>query len=116
MNRTPDLIAALRSEIHVAPFADLPSILGQVAALEGEVLARLVTPQQQVRPPDEDRPSDDGDRLLTVAETAQRLGQKTRWVRAHQNELPKAQLPGRSLRFSAKRLDAWMRRRIASGS
>ncbi len=51
------------------------------------------------------------DRLLTVEETAERLGQKPQWVRAHQDELPRVELPGRTVRFSSRRLEQFIKRR-----
>ncbi len=111
MNKTPDLISELRAEIQSAPPGELPSIRGQLAELEAELLARLFA--QRAVPIAEASSDESADVLLTVEETAERLGQKAQWVRAHQNELPRVQLPGRSIRFSAKRLDAWLNRRSA---
>jgi hypothetical protein len=107
VNRTPEILAELRDEIHSAPSVDLPSIIGQISALHAEAFARLMQPtlSDAVAVPEE------GDRLLTPAEVADRLGQTSRWVRDHQLELPRVKLPGRALRFSEKRLSALIKRR-----
>jgi hypothetical protein len=107
MNRTHEILAALRSEILNGPLEELPALIGQVEALKAEAFARLVTP---VSAPGDD---DAGDRLLTAEEVAQRIGGNCtlRWVRDHQDQLPRVQLPGRKVRFSAKRLDAMIKRR-----
>jgi len=106
MNRA-EHIAALREEI--LKKEDLPSIIGELAKLQAEALASLTTPQLvAVQPNDEN--GDDG-RLLTVAQVAERLNEKEQWVRAHQDELPRVQLPGRSIRFNERKLEAWLKRR-----
>lgn len=114
MNKTTGILADLRAAILSSPAAELPSIRGQLAELqaiaEAELLARLFAQQ----PPAAVRPEDDGDdRLLTVAEAAQKLGQKVQWIRAHQDELPRVQLPGRTVRFSERKLETWLKRRTA---
>ena len=110
MNRTPDLLASLRAEILAAPPADLPSIIGQVEAMKAEAFARLVSQGSS----DRKEPVESGDateKLVTIQEAAEILGQSPRWVRDHQNELPRVKLPGRTVRFAAKRLNAFIRRR-----
>ncbi len=104
MNKTPDLISELRAEIQSAPPGELPGIIGQLEAVKAEAFARLVTPQ----PCDG---ADDDDRLLTVDDVAAQLGETSRWVRDHQDDLPRVKLPGRSLRFSAKRMASIIKRR-----
>lgn len=106
MNRTPEIVAALRAEIELAPPGDLPAIIGQVASVHAEALARLMTPRTEV-------PDAGDDRLLTIEETATALNATVRWVRLHKNELPRVKLPGRRLLFSANRLAAFIKRRTA---
>src|ERR1700674_1662380 len=109
MNKTSELIAALRSEIQSMPRADLPTVIGQVEGLKVEAFACLVTPERQLDA--HASAESDGDRLLNVGETAELLGQTPRWVRHHQRELPRVSLPGRTVRFSERRLAAFIRRR-----
>ena len=114
MNKTPDLLAALRAEIVSAPAADLPAIIGQIEAVKAEAFSRLVSPLPAANvDPVSDGTAEAADTALTVEEVALRLGQKVQWVRAHQRELPRIHLPGRTVRFSARKLDAWMKRRTA---
>jgi hypothetical protein len=107
VNRTPDILAELRAAIQEAPPAELPAIIGQMEAVKAEAFARLVTP---VLPSESEIA---GDYLLTDEEVAQRLGGDitSRWVRDHADKLPRVKLPGRKLRFSAKRLDSMLRKR-----
>jgi predicted DNA-binding transcriptional regulator AlpA len=56
-------------------------------------------------------PEPAADRLLSVKEVAKIIGQKPDWVYAHQRELPRCEMPGRSLRFSEAGLRRWMKRR-----
>jgi hypothetical protein len=109
MNKVPELIAALRSEVGSAPVADLPAIIGQVEVLKVEAFVRLVTPESPLDA--HSSAGSGGDRLLNVDETAQLLGQTPRWVRHHQRELPQVNLPGRTVRFSERRLAVFIRRR-----
>ncbi len=51
------------------------------------------------------------DRLLTVAETAERLSVSTRYVYAHRSEFPfTRRLSGGAVRFSEQGLAAWLQR------
>lgn len=107
MNRTPEILAELRAAIDAAPITDLPAIIGQVEGLKAEAFARLVVPAAV-----SDRDDDAGD-LLTAEQVAARLGDgyTSRWVRDNQAKLPRVTLPGRKLRFSAKRLETMIRKR-----
>ena len=107
MNRTPEIIAQLRAEVQSSPAEDLPAIIGQMAALHAEAFARIIaTPPQAAD-------TEGAEQLLTAEEVAQRIGGDctSRWVRDHQDQLPKVALPGRLLRFSARRLDVMIRNR-----
>ena len=108
MNQTPNIIAALRAELESSPVAELPAILGQIEALRTETFVRLVSVAPRAATSEEDS---EADRLLSVDEAAERLRQTPRWVRDHRNELPRVKLPGRTLRFSEKRLTAFIKRR-----
>jgi hypothetical protein len=108
MNRTPEILAELRAAILEIPPAELPSIIGQVEAVKAEAFARLCAP-----PPAEAADAPQPEVLLTPEQVAERLGgdYTARWVREHQDKFPRVRLPGRKLRFSAKRLDEMIRRR-----
>ena len=110
MNRT-ELLASMRVEIRDAHIADLPVIIGQLETLRAEAFARLFTTAVASSTRPEPGTSDGEDRLLNVDETATMLGVKPGWVFRHQAELPRVSLPGRAVRFSAKRLAAFIKRR-----
>jgi hypothetical protein len=105
VNRTPEILTALRQALAAAPAADLPAIIGQIEAVKAEAYIRLMTetaaPTEKI----------DDSKLLTVDEVAAHLGQSARWVRDHKHELPRVVLPGRLMRFSAKRLESMIKRR-----
>jgi len=105
MNNTPAILAELRAAITAAPVAELPSIIGAVEAVKAEAFARLVTPS--AAPVAED----DGNLLVDADEAARMLGVTSRWVRDHQSKLGRVELPGRKLRFSARRIAAMVKRR-----
>jgi predicted DNA-binding transcriptional regulator AlpA len=102
-----ELIAQLHGHIETAQMSELPAISGALEELRLRIQLRLSS--TDVRP----LPENTSDRLLTADEVAERLGQKPRWVYAHRKELPVVDLPGRSLRFSEKRLNSYIQRRLA---
>lgn len=107
MNRAHEILASLREEIGAVPAVELPAIIGQIEAVKAEAFAKLVTPAPAVA-----ETRDDGDRLLTPEEAAEKLAQTSRWVREHSRELKaRVDLPGRTLRFSEQRLDIYLRNR-----
>jgi len=111
VNRSPELLDALRAEIQMAPLADLPAIGGGLEALRLEIRIRL----SQAVPVPAAAAAQDGDRLLDAQEAAERLNQTPRWVRAHKDELPRVVLPGdRSLRFSGRKLELFIKRRLTA--
>lgn len=93
------------------PRGELPAIIGQVAAIHAEMLARIVTRDEPV-PVAEAPKATQIDRLLTIEEVAAQLGQTSRWVRRHWRELrARAEMPGRTLRFSEQRLSIFLKNR-----
>jgi len=105
VNRTPELIAALDAMIEKAAPADLPSLCGQLEALRVKANMRAATFSQR------SVASEAEDQLLDVSATAALLGMSSRWVRDHQDELPRVNLPGSAVRFSRKRLGNWIKNR-----
>jgi Helix-turn-helix domain len=83
---------------------EIPLVVGELARLDAVLRLRLASPA----PPEGTAPAD---RLLTPEEVAERLKQKPSWVYAHRNDLPIVTLGGRTLRFSERRLEAYLRRR-----
>lgn len=101
------LFDSLRAIIDQSPREELPAIIGEAAAIQAAALSRLTSPVEPPRAPE-----DEADELLTVSEVAELLGQKSQWVRAHQDELKaRVTLPGRSVRFSRRRLESFIKRR-----
>lgn len=85
---------------------ELVSIIAELESLKALAYAKLSRPA-----PEPTAQSDAGeDRLLTVAQAAEILGVSERWVRDHQADLGRVELPGRLVRFSEKRLRTKMKR------
>jgi excisionase family DNA binding protein len=89
----------------VIPADQLSALLCQIGALQTVLAARLVRDLQIAS----DAALGDGDRLLTVAEAAERLACSKDWLYRHR--LPFAVRNGRQLRFSADGLDRYIRQR-----
>lgn len=103
-----EIIATMRSSAIEVPIEELPPIIGQLAALDAELRLRIAMHHSA---PVAAHTLRDDERLLTASEAAERLGTTERWVRDHAHELPRVVLPGRTLRFSARRLAAFVERR-----
>ena len=84
---------------------DLPTFLGELERLRVEIL---------LPPTNSSDPPRDNDRLLSVAEVAQRIGRSQWWVYANKGSLPIVRLPTGRYAFSEKRLERWIQRRAAS--
>ena len=110
-----DILGARLAEVardidhaEVLPADQLSALLYQVAALQNLLAVRLVRELQIVQP---NTPARERDRLLTVAEAADRLSCSTDWLYRHHHRLPFAVRTGRHLRFSANGLEAYIRQR-----
>ncbi len=108
MNDTPQLIAALREQIGSVSPAELPGIIGQLEAVKAEAFAKLVTP---LPVPEPAPPPAEEDVPLTVDQVAVMIQESPRWVRDHRKDLPVMSWPGRSLRFSSRRMKVFMKRK-----
>lgn len=94
----PERISALPKDV----IADLR---GQIAKLDTLLLSRLLTGEQP-------QTGMDGDRLLTAAETAQKLGATEDWLYRHATTLPFAVRVGKKhLRFSEVGIERYIRQR-----
>ena len=91
----------------VIPADQLSALLCQIGALQTIVATRLVLALQT----NHQSASGDRDRLLTVAETADRLACTKDWLYRHHHRLPFAVRNGRQVRFSADGLDRYIRQR-----
>jgi hypothetical protein len=105
LTRQDAILADLRAFAAEIPREALPAFLGQLEALRVEIL--LAQAPTSGSPPPPEAP----DRLLSVAETAARVGMSAWWVRQNKNALPIVRLPGGRFKFSERRLEAWIRRR-----
>jgi predicted DNA-binding transcriptional regulator AlpA len=84
---------------------EIPAFLGQVAALQSALTARLLSVQEH-------QPESSEDRLLTVEEVASRLGTSEDWLYRHAPKLPfTARLAPRQLRFSSQGIATYLERR-----
>ena len=89
------------------PADQLSALLCQLSALQNIVATRLVLALQAHH----ESASGDRDRLLPVAEAADRLACTKDWLYRHHHRLPFAVRNGRQLRFSADGLDRYIRPR-----
>jgi hypothetical protein len=92
------------------PLEAMPGLLAALAAVQAAVAARLVDqPPAARRAPPEPGP-DRGDRWLTVAQLAERLGRNVRWVYRRAHSWDFTVKDGKSLLFSERGLAKWMER------
>ncbi len=95
---------------------DLPApvvraILGQLAAIQLQLVVRLAEAPGEVQNPDA------ADRLLTATRVAERLGRSPKWVYANAARLPFAiRLDGQHPRFSERGLERWITENAAGSS
>lgn len=104
--------AALQS-VRVAALAaqaagDLPVFLGELERVRVEILLSASHPSDPLPA------SPNRDRLLSVAEVAQRIGRSLWWVYRNKNALPIVRLPTGRYGFSEKRLERWIERRASA--
>jgi predicted DNA-binding transcriptional regulator AlpA len=93
------------SRISATPKEAIAELRGQIAKLDTLLLSRLFTGEQT-------QPGTDGDRLLTAAEAAQKLGATEDWLYRHANTLPFAVRVGKKhLRFSEAAMGRYIRQR-----
>jgi excisionase family DNA binding protein len=109
---TPDLASLARDPKRIDTLSPeaLPALLGEVETLRARLWSRL---QTSAVPQPVPTPSHDGtaDRLLTVAQVAERLGVTKRWVYRRVGKLPFARRIGAgTLRFSERGLERWQAR------
>lgn len=81
--------------------AIIPGLLVEIAALTMRLGARLAEGVAEQRQRDDDR-------LLDVAEAAEKLGVSADWLRRRKGKLPFEVRVGGAVRFSAPRLQAWI--------
>ena len=95
----PDRVADVALE-------DVPSLMGVLAEIGARLQLRLNTPSL---PPQEQKPHQDEDRLLTITEAAQRINVRPRWIYSCQKRLPFVRrLGARTLRVSEQGLEKWL--------
>lgn len=104
-----DAMRRVEERIRAGEASRLPELagwLGQMAALVQLRIAGVAR---------ESGPAPKEDRVLDVKAVAERLGQSTSWVYAHQHELPflVRGLPGGSVKFSERGLESFLRRKSA---
>jgi predicted DNA-binding transcriptional regulator AlpA len=93
------------ARVSALPKEAIAALRGELAKLDTLLLAHLLTGG-------ESQPGTDGDRLLTAAEAAQKLGATEDWLYRHANTLPFAVRVGKKhLRFSEAGMDRYIRQR-----
>ncbi|MFY9531251.1 MAG: hypothetical protein WBC04_17725 [Candidatus Acidiferrales bacterium] len=95
----PELESALLQARTLAP-AELPRLLGEIEQIRVTALARLTSPTVESRP----------DELLSVSETAGRMGVGKDYLYRNHRRLPFTRRVGRKLLFSSAGLDSYLKR------
>jgi excisionase family DNA binding protein len=95
----PELANALELA-KTLPAEELPGLLGSLAEITATAQARLLSPSAAPL----------GDKLLNVKECAERMKVSQDYLYHSHKRLPFARRIGRSLRFSANGLDAYLKR------
>lgn len=104
--KSAQAIELLRQAAREAAAAgELPAFLGALEAVRVEAI--LAAARSVV----ESRPERKPDRVLTVGQTAARLGRSTSWVYKNKNGLPVVRFSTGGYGFSERRLEEWIRRR-----
>lgn len=88
------------------PAAAIPGLIGEAAALQARLWARLQCAGTAV--PVARSGATEADRLLDAGEAAELLGVAKRWMYRHADTLPfTRRLTGGTLRFNARGLERW---------
>jgi excisionase family DNA binding protein len=97
--RTPELVRAISPENARALMAQCAAVMAALATLQSCLCVRSEDPNATPN------------KLLTVAEAADRLSMSEDWVYRHAGNLPFTVRQGRALRFSSRGIDEYIRRR-----
>lgn len=97
------------SRVEDIPAEVIPILMVQCIALQSTLAARLF---MATRIEDHNGMVEEGDRLLTVKEAAQKLGVSGDWLYRRANKLPfTVRLASRQLRFSLRGIERYIRQR-----
>jgi predicted DNA-binding transcriptional regulator AlpA len=107
--RVLEVLQAIRQVAATAQAAgELPIFLGELELVRMEILLSARTSAAQL---------DTGpkkDRVLSVKETAKRIGKSRWWIYQNRDALPIVRLPTGRYGFSAKGLERWIERRASA--
>jgi predicted DNA-binding transcriptional regulator AlpA len=106
-SRRAELFRELEDLGRSLPRDEVTAFLGDLERVRVSVLVAATPAMSEARPPAEKV----SDRLLTVAETAARLGRSPSWVYKNKHALPMVPLPTGGYGFSEKKLERWISRR-----
>jgi hypothetical protein len=102
------ILADLRTLAGELPREALAAFLGQLETVRVEIL--LAQAPMSWAPLPQEKP----DRLLSVAETAERVGMSPWWIRQNKDALHAiVRLPGGRFKFSERRLESWLKRKAS---
>ena len=93
-------LEALEAAVRQADPEEVPHLVGALEKVKAVLWARLVTPTQEM--------GSNGDRLLSIEETATRTGMSKDWLYRHKAVLPFTRRIGRKVLFSEAGLNRWM--------
>jgi predicted DNA-binding transcriptional regulator AlpA len=104
-DRVPRLLGALERLVSEIPLEDAPALLGDLERVRWRLRLRL----EMLTRGRENSAGTEPNRLLDVEEAAGRLGCSPSWLYRHSKRLPFVVRTGRSLRFSSKGIDSFIR-------
>jgi predicted DNA-binding transcriptional regulator AlpA len=107
--RALEVLQAIRQAAGAAQAAgELPIFLGELELVRMEILHSATTLAAQPAT------GSKKDRILSVKETAKRIGKSRWWVYANKDALPIVRLPTGRYGFSDKGLERWIERRASA--
>jgi predicted DNA-binding transcriptional regulator AlpA len=111
ITRRADLLGELEDLGRSIPREELPKFLGEIERVRVSILVSLSSAAVPIPvPASEERTTN---RLLSVAETAARLGRSKSWVYKNRAALPIVRFHTGGYGFSAQHLERWIGRRAA---
>ena len=110
------VFADLTALAETLPAEEIHRLLAGIASILLKVATREDARRQASIESIDDR-HEGADNLLDVAEAAQRMGVKERWLYTHHKELPFSRKLGpKTLRFSERGLERWLSKRTQSAA
>jgi hypothetical protein len=101
-----DALARLEVAAREAPTEDVPGLLGELEKIKAVLWGRLAVPKRE---------NGGADRLLTIDQTAERLGVPEGWLKKRPDLPFRVVLSEGTVRYSAEGIAAYIRSRSRAG-